>query len=74
MVHVEETIQNNQGNQNQSQMKILYAMKTKNIIYLWFKIQEIFPEGVANQVNKGVCMHEVVYKICKFRGKYFLYF
>ena len=29
------------------------------------KIQEIFPEGVANHVNKRVHMHEFVYKICK---------
>ena len=44
------------------------------IIHLWLKIQEIFPEGVANHVNKRVHMHEFVYKICKSRGKYFLYF
>ena len=44
------------------------------LIHLWFKIQEIFPEGVAYQVNKRVRIHEFVYKICKSRGKYFLYF
>ena len=44
------------------------------LIHLWFKIQEIFPEGAAHQVNKRVRMHEFVYKICKSRGKYFLYF
>ena len=31
-----------------------------------------FPEGVANQVNKRVRMHEFVFKICKSRGKYLL--
>ena len=38
------------------------------------KIQEIFPKRVANLVNKRVSMHKFVYKICKSRGKYFLYF
>ena len=38
------------------------------------KIKEIYPERVANQVNKGVSMHEFVYKIGKSRGKYFLNF
>ena len=37
------------------------------MIPVWLKIQEIFPEGVANQVNKRVRMHEFVYKICKSR-------
>ena len=31
------------------------------LIHLWFKIQEIFPEGVANHVNKRVRMHEFVF-------------
>ena len=41
------------------------------INHLWLNIQEIFPERIANQVNRRVRMHEFVYKICKTRG-YFL--
>ena len=29
---------------------------------------------IDSHVNKRVRMHEFVYKICKSRGKYFLYF
>ena len=38
-----------------------------------FKIQEIISERFANSIHKQV--HTTfVYKICKSRGKYFLYF
>ena len=51
-----------------------YYCINRDFIHLWLEIQEIFPEGVANHVNKLMRMHEFVYKICKSRGKYFLYF
>ena len=44
------------------------------LIYLLLKIQEIFPSGLANLVNKLVHAHSFVYLICKSLGKYFLYF
>ena len=47
---------------------------TKRKIQLPFKVREIFPEIVANQVNNRVRMHEFVYMICRSRGKYFKYF
>ena len=49
-------------------------MKILRLIHLKFKIQEIFPERVANQVNIQVQMHKYDYMICKSRGKYFSYF
>ena len=49
-----------------------------NVIYklilLLLKIQEIFPSGLANLVNKLVHAHSFVYMICNSLGKYFLYF
>ena len=44
------------------------------LIYLLLKIQEIFPSGLANLVNKLVHAHSFVYLICNSLGKYFLYF
>ena len=38
------------------------------------KIPEIFPERVANLVNKLVHAHSFVYLICNSLGKYFRYF
>ena len=31
----------------------------KRLIHLWLKIQEIFPEEVANHVNKQVCLQDL---------------
>ena len=44
------------------------------LIYLLLKIQEMFPSGLANLVNKLVHAHSFVYLICNSLGKYFLYF
>ena len=44
------------------------------LIYLLLKIQEIFPSGLANLVNKLVHARSFVYMICNSLGKYFLYF
>ena len=43
------------------------------LIYLLLKIQEIFPSGLANLVNKLVHALSFVYLICNSREKYFLY-
>ena len=44
------------------------------LIHLVLKIQEIFPLGLANLVNKLMHSHLFVYMICNSLGKYLLYF
>ena len=43
-------------------------------MHLEFKIQEIFTERVKNPINKRLQWHDFVYKICKSKGEYILYF
>ena len=54
--------------------KIIGSNAIYKLIYLVLKIQEIFPSGLANLVNKLVHAHSFRYMICNTLGKCFLYF